>query len=260
MKRSTATGIVLLALFMVACGDSSADRSTTEPTIEGTTTTTIPPLVETVVPAGTATIEASTTKAALRSVDLALSTGTPFGYGYWIALDQGFYEDEGLDVRFHVRNGSSDVAWELASDNAAAGMGIPGAMLPAIESGVGLYPFFTYAYGEVFDVVVPTGSSISDIAGLAGKVIGISELAGGEVPLVLALLTDAGLDPYTDVVIIEVGTDGSAIKASIDRGEIQAYSSAKSDIARMNAVGLDTTSIAPTSLDTLPAEGLLATN
>ncbi len=211
-------------------------------------------------PAGTAAVEPSTTNTGLRSVDLALSTVSGFGYGYWIALDQGFYEDEGLNVTLQGTGGSSDVAFILAANNAEAGMGVSAAALFAIEDGVGLYPFFTYAYGEVFDVVVPAGSSISDIAGLAGKVIGISELAGGEVPLVRALLVEARLDPDTDVNIIEVGTDAPSVKAAIDRGDIQAYSSAKSDIAMMNEVGLDTMSIAPASLDTLPAEGLLATN
>ena len=195
----------------------------------------------------------------LQSVDLALSTTSGFGYGYWIALDQGFYTDEGLDVNLQGTGGSSDVAQILAANNAVAGMGVPGAMLPAIEAGASLYPFFTYAYGEVFDVVVPTGSSISSIAGLAGQAIGISELAGGEVPLVRALLVDAGLDPDTDVQIIEVGVDAPSVKAALDNNRIQAYSSAKSDIASMNAFGLDTVSIAPASLDTLPAEGLLAT-
>ena len=195
----------------------------------------------------------------LRDVTLALSTTSGFGYGYWIAYDQGFYEDEGLNVTLEGTGGSSDVAQILAANNAEAGMGVPSAMLPAIEQGAALYPFFTYAYGEVFDVVVPTGSSITDIAGLAGRTIGISELAGGEVPLVRALLVEAGLDPDTDVDIIEVGTDAPSVKLALDNDQIQAYSSAKSDIASMNATGLDTVSIAPPSLDNLPAEGLLAT-
>lgn len=194
----------------------------------------------------------------LRDATLALSTTSGFGYGYWIALDQGFYEDEGLNVTLQGTGGSSDVAQILAANNAEAGMGVPGAMLPAIEAGADLYPFFTYAYGEVFDVVVPTGSSITSIAGLRGRTIGISELAGGEVPLVRALLVEAGLDPDNDVQIIEVGTDAPSVKVALDNDQIQAYSSAKSDIASMNATGLDTTSIAPESLNTLPAEGLLA--
>jgi ABC-type nitrate/sulfonate/bicarbonate transport system substrate-binding protein len=194
----------------------------------------------------------------LRDVNLALSTTSGFGYGYWIAVGLGYYEDEGLNVSLQGTGGSSEVAQILAANNAEAGMGVPGAMLPAIEAGAGLYPFFTYAYGEVFDVVVPAGSSVNNIAGLAGLKIGISELAGGEVPLVRALLVEAGLDPDNDVEIIEVGTNAPTVKAALDDGRIDAYSSAKSDIASMNAAGLDTVSIAPASLNTLPAEGLLA--
>jgi ABC-type nitrate/sulfonate/bicarbonate transport system substrate-binding protein len=212
---------------------------------------------------GATTTAAATSTSAppdeLRAVDVALSTTSSFAYGYWIAFDLGFYEEEGLDVSLQGTGGSADVAQILAANNAVAGMGVPGAMLPAIEAGANLYPFFTYAYGEVFDVVVPEGSEITDIAGLEGRVLGISELAGGEVPLVRALLVEAGLDPDSDVEIIEVGVDAPTVAAAFESGRIDAYSSAKSDIAAMNATGLGTVSIAPESLATLPAEGLLAT-
>lgn len=247
--------IAVLALVATACGDGDADATTTA---AGDTETTAADDVATTTPADD---EAATTEAPMemRSVDVALSTTSVFGYGYWIALDLGFYEDEGLDVALQGTGGSSDVAQILAGNNAVAGMGVPGAMLPAIQAGANLYPFFTYAYGEVFDVVVPEGSEIQDIAGLDGMVIGISELAGGEVPLVRALLVEAGLDPDSDVEIIEVGTDAPSVRAAFEGDRIDAYSSAKADIAAMNAAGLGTVSIAPESLATLPAEGLLAT-
>lgn len=247
--------ITVLALVAAACGDSDADVTTTT---SGDTVTT--PAAD--QPTTTADEEEPTTTEApteMRAVDLALSTTSVFGYGYWIALDLGFYEDEGLDVALQGTGGSSDVAQILAGNNAAAGMGVPGAMLPALQAGANLYPFFTYAYGEVFDVVVPEDSDISSIAELGGLTIGISELAGGETPLVRALLVEVGLDPDTDVQIIAVGSDAPAVLAAFQSDRIDAYSSAKSDIAAMNAVGLGTVSIAPASLDTLPAEGLLAT-
>ena len=197
---------------------------------------------------------------ALRSVTIALSTTSSFGYGFHIAKGLGFYADEGLDVSLEGTGGSSDVAQILAAGNAEAGMGVPGAMLPAIEAGANLYPFFTYAYGEVFDVVVPVDSSIQSMDELSGMTIGISELAGGEVPLLRALLIEAGVDPDSDAQIIEVGTAAATIQNAFDNDNIQAYSSAKSDIAQMAASGLETRTIAPASLDTLPAEGLLATD
>jgi NitT/TauT family transport system substrate-binding protein len=238
--------VAVLAMVAAACGDGDSDETTTTGGDTGTT------------PAG----DGPTTTGApmeLREVDMALSTTSAFGYGYWIALDLGFYEDEGLDVALQGTGGSSDVAQILAGNNAAAGMGVPGAMLPAIQAGANLYPFFTYAYGEVFDVVVPEDSDVSSIAELEGLVLGISELAGGETPLVRALLVEAGLDPETDVEIVAVGTDAPGVRAAFEAGRIDAYSSAKSDIAAMNAAGLGTVSIAPESLATLPAEGLLAT-
>lgn len=243
-SRSLLAGVAALSLVAAACG--SDDDSDT---------------ADTAAPAATEAPDTDTTEATgeLRSVDLALSTTSGFGYGYHIAKNLGFYEDEGLDVSLQGTGGSSDVAQLLAADNADGGMGVPGAMLPAIEQGAGLYPFFTYAYGEVFDIGVPADSEAQTVADLAGMTIGVSDLAGGEFPLVLALLSEAGLDPETDVEILAVGADAPTVVLAFDRGDIDAYSSAKSDIAAMAAVGLDFRSVAPSSLDTLPAEGLLAT-
>lgn len=250
--------VAVLAMVVAACGGDDAESTTTSGSDGGEVTTTTAATGETT----TTEAEMTTTEAPaeMRSVDVALSTTSSFGYGYWIAVGLGFYEEEGLDVTLQGTGGSSDVAQILAAKNAAAGMGVPGAMLPAIEAGANLYPFFTYAYGEVFDVVVPEDSDLAEIADLSGLAIGISELAGGEVPLVRALLVEAGLDPDSDVEIIEVGTDAPSVAAAFDAGRIDAYSSAKSDIAQMNANGLGTKSIAPDSLATLPAEGMLATD
>jgi NitT/TauT family transport system substrate-binding protein len=194
----------------------------------------------------------------LREVDLALSTSSLFGYGYWMADELGYYEDEGLDVTLQATGGSSDVAALLASNQVPAGMGVPGAMLPAMEQGSDLYPFFTYAYGEVFDVVVPTGSDIASIEDLRGKTIGITALSGGEAPLLKALLTDAGIDPDDDVEIVAVGEATPNIKLSLEQDKIDAFAGPKSAISTFNAVGVDVESIAPESLSTLPAEGLVA--
>lgn len=195
---------------------------------------------------------------AVETVVMGLSTGSSFAYGYFIAEELGFYDDLGYDVELQPTGGSSDVALLLAAGSVDVGMGVPGAMLPAIEQGSALYPFFTYAYGEVFDVVVPSGSEVTSIAQLKGKTIGISDLAGGETPLVKALLSQAGLDPDTDVELLEIGAAAPKVRLAVDRGDIDAYSTAKSDLAKIGAAGVEFTSIAPDSLDTLPAEGLLA--
>ena len=119
-KRWFRFGALLLALAMVAaaCGDDSDGDS------DATTSTT---------GGGGAT---TTTQAdSMQSVTLALSTTSSFGYGFHIAKGLGFYADEGLDVELQGTGGSSDVAQILAAGNAEAGMGVPGAMLPAIEAG-----------------------------------------------------------------------------------------------------------------------------
>lgn len=233
-----------LALVAGACGDDDDDGTAAaegDPAAESDTTE-----------------DADAEPESLRRVDLALSTTSGFGYGYHIAKNLGFYEDEGFDVSLQGTGGSSDVAQLLASGNAPVGMGVPGAMLPVIERGEELYPFFTYAYGEVFDVVVPEDSDLQEIADLEGLTLGVSSLGGGEIPLVRALLSEVGLDPDSDVRVIAVGADAPTVRLSLENGDIDAFSTAKSDIAAITAAGVELRSIAPDSLDTLPAEGLLA--
>lgn len=194
----------------------------------------------------------------LTEVDLALSTDSLFAYGFWLADSLGYYEDEGLDVTLQPTGGSSDVAQLLASNQVPAGLGVPGAMLPAMERGADIYPFFTYAYGEVFDVVVPAESDITDIAGLKGKTVGVTALSGGEAPLLRALLVDAGIDPDKDVEITAIGEATPNIKLSLEQGKVDAFAGPKSAISQFDAVGLQADSIAPESLSELPAEGLVA--
>lgn len=195
----------------------------------------------------------------LRPVNLVLPPTSFLGYGYWLAVRLGYYEEEGLDVNLWRAGGSSDVVQILANGQADVGMTAPGAVLAAIEAGAGLYPFFTYAYGPAFDFVVPAGSVITAIADLSAKRIGVPEPVGDWEPLVRALLAEAGLDQDSDVVIVGVTPDAEAVKAAFDSGRIDAYASSRSDSAAVRAAGLDTVSVLPSWLSALAADGLVAT-
>jgi NitT/TauT family transport system substrate-binding protein len=195
---------------------------------------------------------------AARAVTLGLPAEDVAFYGYYIAEDLGFYEEEGLDVTLQSVGGSSEVAQLLASGNMDVGEGAAGAMLPAIEQGASLHPFFTYQFGQIFDVVAPANVGFDSIDDLEGQPIGISELAGGEVPLLQALLVEVGIDPDEDVELVEVGFEPPQVVLAFEREKIVAYASHKLDIAGLNAAGVDTVSLVPEDVAQLPGEGILA--
>ena len=249
-RRATITLMTAVLLTAAACAGDAGTTTTTQ--AEAPTTappgTTAPPDTETT----------TTSPVELRDVTLALSTISPFSYGYQNAKALGFYEEEGLNVELQATGGSSDIAQILATGTAEAGMASPGAPLSAIEAGAKLYPFYTYAFGSVFDIRVPVDSDIQTVEDLEGLSVGISELAGGEVPLARFLLINAGLDPDTDVNLLAVGTDAPLVQLAFDRGDIQAYVGGRTDLAAIEATGVELRSIFPEGLQELPSDGLLA--
>jgi ABC-type nitrate/sulfonate/bicarbonate transport system substrate-binding protein len=55
-------------------------------------------------------------------------------------------------------------------------------------------PVFTTVYGSIFGMAVPDGSDVQDPADLEGRTIGISDPAGGEVPIVRKVDAVGGSD------------------------------------------------------------------
>lgn len=190
----------------------------------------------------------------------AASTCGTYYYGYHIAMQQGYFEDEGIDLTLECTGGSAEVAQFLAADNVDFGGGGTSPMLPVIQQGTPLYPFFLHTYGEPYDIMVPGDSDVQSIADLKGTDIGVTELAGGEVPILKALLAQNGIDPEKDVNILEVGLDPAAVQLGFEKGTISAYSSSLTDLSIITSAGIDIRSVVPEgSLSEYPAGGLFAT-
>ena len=129
---------------------------------------------------------------------------------FYIAQELGYYKQEGLDVRFEASNGSGAALRQLIAGNVDAALPSPAAYLNAVAQGHDLRWIFSYEYANVFTLIVPDKSPIKSVADLKGKSVGVSELSGGEVPLVRAVLRGAGLEDGKDVKIVPVG-EGSAL-------------------------------------------------
>lgn len=178
---------------------------------------------------------------------------------YHVAKEHGYFADEGLDVTFEYFDGSSALTQQIIAGNVDAGSPSMGAVFNAIVQGHDLKQIFTWQYKSVFTIATPADAGIETVADLKGKAIGVSELSGGEVPIVRAVLREAGLTEGEDVQIIPVG-EGSALTVNaLQRGQVHAYSSNMFDVAAIRAAGIPMDIIMPASVANFPGNGIIVT-
>jgi NitT/TauT family transport system substrate-binding protein len=178
---------------------------------------------------------------------------------FYIAKELGFFAEEGLNVQFQDAGGSSAAIQQIIAGNADAALPSPGAFLNAVAQGHDLRWVYSYQYGNIFTLATPADSGISAISDLKGKKVGVSELSGGEVPLVRAVLRDAGLEEGTDVQFVPVGEGSALTVQALQNGQVDAYSSNLFDIAAIETRGIDMNVILPQEAQGFPSNGIVVT-
>jgi NitT/TauT family transport system substrate-binding protein len=142
--------------------------------------------------------------------------------GYYAALDQGYFEDEGLDVTI-AEGGVDIVPQTVLADNQAdyAIAWVPKA-LASREAGAGITDV-----GQIFQrsgtlQVALADSGITTAADLEGKNVGNWGF-GNEFEL-FAGITAAGLDPAADLTLVQQNFDMAALLAGdIDAAQAMTY-------------------------------------
>ncbi|HET8757808.1 MAG TPA: ABC transporter substrate-binding protein [Solirubrobacteraceae bacterium] len=177
--------------------------------------------------------------------------------GLVIAQEQGYFEDEGINLETKVaEEGSGQVNQLMIAGQEKFGRSGPDLTMIANAEGHDLRMIATFARG-IFTIEAPVGSGVESMEDLKGKALGVTDLAGGEIGLVNQALAEAGLEPDKDVELKVVGPGGPAAYRALDSGEIAAYAGATNDFAAMDAQGLDSQSIVPDSLKGLPSNGFV---
>jgi NitT/TauT family transport system substrate-binding protein len=133
------------------------------------------------------------------------------------------------------------------------------ATLNALSKGQKLKAFYQYSTGTIFFLKVPKAGPIQSVPDLQGKVIGISEPGGGEVPMIKAALKGAGLDPDKDVRLIPIGEGSSATFDALKNGRVDAYSSNFADTLAVELAGIPLRDITPAEFNAFPAQMMLTT-
>lgn len=175
----------------------------------------------------------------------------------FIAQENGYYVEEGLDVTLNYSKGSSDAARQLAAGNVEWGIFSSAATMITTQRGFPLKAIMQVYYPDSFDIVVPQDSEIQSIADMKGKIIGVSDLAGGEVPMTRASIIESGLEEGPDVRLVIAGEGDPTTVRSFNEGRIQAYAGAKRDLLLLPAQDIPTRSITPEAITRFPGDALV---
>ncbi len=162
----------------------------------------------------------------------------------FVAIGEGFFAEEGLNVTVEAINGSGAVIQALSAGQAQFGRPGPGPILAARSRGVDVVHIYNVAARSNFGIAVQEGSDIQDIEGLRGQVIGTGTADGAEVGFARNVMSSAGMTAGTDYEFLTVGDGGPATAAFLN-GEIVAYSASTADTAILNQRGMAVRDITP---------------
>jgi NitT/TauT family transport system substrate-binding protein len=120
--------------------------------------------------------------------------------GYYAAVDQGYYEDEGLDVT--IRAGGPDIVPEqvVAGGQAEFGINWLDSLLATRDKGQDLVNIAQVFARSGMTELTWADSGLDDITKLEGKKVGV--WLGGNEHKLFAALTKNGIDPQKDADIV----------------------------------------------------------
>jgi NitT/TauT family transport system substrate-binding protein len=177
------------------------------------------------------------------------------GYEISKGEDGPFQVDAGLVPETQAVEGNSQTIQQLISGQVDFAVTGAPEIFVANARGNKVFGLSSY-YDDVFTVVATTDSGTKSIEDLRGKAIGVTDLGGGEIPLVNAVLADAGLEPNKDVEMKVVGPGGATAFNALKDGEVAAFGGAINDLVPLESQGLNFEVILPEDFTHLPSDYL----
>src|SRR5829696_2742213 len=156
--------------------------------------------------------------------------------GYYAALEEGYYEDEGLEVE--LKPGGPDITPEqvVASGQAEFGIDWLPALLAARDQGGDLVNIAQVFARSGMTELTWKDSGITDVAGMKGKKVGVW-CCGNEFEL-FAALTKNGMDPKdkNDVTIVNQPFDMNLfLQKQVDAAAAMTYNELAQVLEQKNA-------------------------
>lgn len=178
-------------------------------------------------------------------------------YPVFVAIEEGFFADEGLDVTVVTVDGSGAAVQAVAAGQAEFARPGPGVVLNARARGEDMVFIYNFAARSNFGIVVPEDSEFQTPADLAGHVIGVATADGSEVGFARNVLEGSGLVEGEDFTFLSVG-DGGPATAAFSRGDISAYAASLADAAILTMRGIPVRDVTPVEFQKFFGNGLMA--
>jgi NitT/TauT family transport system substrate-binding protein len=191
--------------------------------------------------------------------DLSAASGFSIsGSSIWVAMEAGFLEEEGLDVTVDFPGSTPRTVQLLIAGQADSAQPDPGAIINAESQGYDLKAIWTTGTGTFFGFAVHPDSPVTEWTEeqIRGTKIGISEFAGGEVPIVRGALARLGLKEGTDVEFIPIGDGGATTADAIETGRVDVFAGSYPDFAALLSRGVDLRIITPEDIEAFPRNSL----
>lgn len=197
----------------------------------------------------------------LGEITLALTSPTwSAGYApFAVAQELGYFEEEGVKVKFVLTEGGSAAATQVAQGGADVGTisTEPIMVGEATGKGLELVSFYNLYRKSIFSVRAPESAGIDSIADLKGKRVGVPSLAAVGVNILVANLQQEGLT-RDDVTLIEIGAGPQAV-AAVEAGSVDAVASDDVMFAQLGNAGVKMVDLSAADISSLMSNGLVTT-
>src|SRR5437868_11243733 len=136
-----------------------------------------------------------------------------------VAIDNGFFRKQNLDVELVNYSGSTDQLLEaIATGKTDAGLGMALRWLKPLEQGFDV-EIAAGTHGGCMRVLSRTDSDIDKLTDLKGKSVAVGDLAGPDKNFFSIQLAKLGLDPNRDVDLRAY--PGNLLNVAVEKGEVQ---------------------------------------
>ena len=138
-----------------------------------------------------------------------------------VAIDNGFFQKQNLDVELVNYSGSTDQLLEaIATGKSDAGLGMALRWLKPLEQGFDV-KIAAGTHGGCMRVLTRTDSGVNQLADLKGKIVAVGDLAGPDKNFFSIQLAKLGIDPNKDVDWRAY--PGNLLNLAVEKGEVQAF-------------------------------------
>jgi NitT/TauT family transport system substrate-binding protein len=138
-----------------------------------------------------------------------------------VAIDNGFFQKQNLDVELLNYSGSTDQLLEaIATGKSDAGLGMALRWLKPLEQGFDV-KIAAGTHGGCMRVLTRADSGVNKLADLKGKIVAVGDLAGPDKNFFSIRLAKLGIDPNKDVDWRAY--PGNLLNVAVEKGEVQAF-------------------------------------